>query len=176
MEVEPALLAEPDSSSVDSLVSSNEPEDFANEQTWPTEEEMNGTVDEIQTDTPDAVAGTTPKTVRRIPKGMSEYQAAWIIDEDDEEADEEDGKESSEEADGQLADEDEEMQDMPVDDSQSDVDRKESVRFEDLDMEEEEAQQVYISTYCVEANLIIFQVKQMEEQAARRRGRLILPR
>ncbi|PPQ98215.1 hypothetical protein CVT26_003467 [Gymnopilus dilepis] len=141
MEVEPALLAEPDSSSADSLVSSNEPEDFANEQTWPTEEEMNGTVDEIQTDTPDAVAGTTPKTVRRIPKGMSEYQAAWIIDEDDEEADEEDGKESSEEADGQLADEDEEMQDMPVDDSQSDVDRKESVRFEDLDMEEEEAQQ-----------------------------------
>ncbi|KAF8871255.1 ribosome biogenesis protein tsr1 [Gymnopilus junonius] len=141
MDVEPTVLAEPDPSSADSLVSSNDPEDLANEQTWPTKEEMNGGVDDIQTDIPDAVAGTTPKAVRRIPKGMSEYQAAWIIDEDEEDADEEgENNESVGEAEGQQEEEVEEMQDMLIDDSQTDVDKRESVRFDDLDMEEEEAQ------------------------------------
>ena len=89
MDVEPQLLAEPSTSDADSLVSSNDPDDMANEQTWPPEVETraaqnangNGHPDAI----PDAKAGTTPKTVRKVPKGTSEYQAAWIIDESDEE-------------------------------------------------------------------------------------------
>uniref|UniRef100_A0A8H7Y4G9 Ribosome biogenesis protein tsr1 n=1 Tax=Psilocybe cubensis TaxID=181762 RepID=A0A8H7Y4G9_PSICU len=136
MDVEPALLAEADPTSADSLVSSNDPEDLQNEQTWPTEEEMKGGVDDVQTDIPDAVVGTTPKAVRRIPKGMSEYQAAWIIDEDDDEEGDETNQ-STDEVDMETqGEEEEEMQDMPMDDAATEKD----VRFEDLDMEEEEEQ------------------------------------
>jgi hypothetical protein len=40
MAVEPAVLSVPDPEDADSLVSSNDPDDMQNEQTWPTEEEM----------------------------------------------------------------------------------------------------------------------------------------
>lgn len=140
MDIEPVLLIEPDPSSADSLVSSNDPDDLANEQTWPTEEEMNGMADDIQQEIPDAVNGTTPKAVRRIPKGMSEYQAAWIVDEDEDD-EEEDGekKEGGDEVEMDVMQEEEEMEDMPMDDAQTDADRRD-VHFEDLDLEEEEKQ------------------------------------
>ena len=142
MDIEPVLLIEPDPSSADSLVSSNDPDDLANEQTWPTEEEMNGMADDIQQEIPDAVNGTTPKAVRRIPKGMSEYQAAWIVDEDEDD-EEEDGekKEGGDEVEMDVMEEEEEeeMEDMPMDDAQTDADRRD-VHFEDLDLEEEEKQ------------------------------------
>ncbi|RIA99286.1 hypothetical protein C1645_684977 [Glomus cerebriforme] len=72
----------------DSLISENEPNFMENEQTWPTEEEM------IEME--DALPGTTPKKiVKRVPKGTSSYQAAWIIDsesdDDDEDYSDEDG-------------------------------------------------------------------------------------
>lgn len=41
------------------------------EQTWPTEEEL-----------AEAVAKMKKKVVKVVPKGTSEYQAAWIPDED----------------------------------------------------------------------------------------------
>jgi pre-rRNA-processing protein TSR1 len=137
MEVEPTLLAEPDAETADSLVSSNDPDDLGNEQTWPTEEEMQGATDDMQSEIPEALIGTTPKSVRRIPKGMSEYQAAWIVDED-----EEDGEESREgteesEMEEMQEEEEEEMQDMPMEDTPTEVG---GVRFEDLDIEEEEKQ------------------------------------
>ncbi|KAJ2917796.1 hypothetical protein MD484_g2649, partial [Candolleomyces efflorescens] len=138
MDVEPSLLSEPDAEDADSLVSTNDPDDLANEQTWPTEEEMNGGHDGLQDQSiPDAVPGTTPKAVKRIPKGMSEYQAAWIIDE----TDEEDGEgEVSNAGHGEEDQEDEEMEemvDMPVDEE---TDNQRSVRFQDLDVEEEAEQ------------------------------------
>ena len=140
MDIEPVLLIEPDPSSADSLVSINDPDDLANEQTWPTEEEMNSMADDIQQEIPDAVNGTTPKAVRRIPKGMSEYQAAWIVDEDEDD-EEEDGekKEGGDEVEMDVMGEEEEMEDMPMDDAQTDADRRD-VHFEDLDLEEEEKQ------------------------------------
>jgi pre-rRNA-processing protein TSR1 len=141
MDIEPVLLVEPDPSSADSLVSSNDPDDLANEQTWPTEEEMNGMADDVQQQIPDAVNGTTPKAVRRIPKGMSEYQAAWIVDEDedDEGEDDDEKKEGGDEVEMDVMHEEEEMEDMPMDDAQTDADRRD-VHFEDLDLEEEEKQ------------------------------------
>ncbi|KZV73500.1 DUF663-domain-containing protein [Peniophora sp. CONT] len=140
MDVEPTTLAQPDSDA-DSLVSSNDPDDMSNEQTWPTEEEMAGTgaSQNGDGDMPDASNGTTPKTVRRIPKGMSEYQAAWILD-DDEDGDEDgesvDGKGEGGE-DGWVDEDEEEMVDMPVED---DVESRRSVMFQDLDEDEEERQ------------------------------------
>ena len=139
MEVEDVTIAEPDPSSADSLISSNDPDDLANEQTWPTEDEMNVAGPE-QDEIPEAVNGTTPKAVRRIPKGMSEYQAAWIIDDDGDDGDE-DGKEGEDDTEmAGIQEEEEEMQDIPVEDDQMDLDNRERVTFQDLDVEEDEKQ------------------------------------
>ena len=136
MEVEDITIAEPDPSSADSLVSSNDPDDLANEQTWPTEDEMNDVAEPEQDEIPEAVSGTTPKTVRR---SMSEYQAAWIIDDDDGEGDE-DGKEQGDDMEmAGMHEEEEEMQPIE-DDHQMDLDNREHVTFEDLDVEEDEKQ------------------------------------
>lgn len=148
MDVEPSLLAEPDAEDADSLVSSNEPDDLANEQTWPTEEEISGSVRFTGADDtiPDAKTGTTPKVVRRVPKGTSEYQAAWIVDESDEE-DEEGDEEAGDEAVMDEVEEEEEMVDL-AEDTEMATDGRKSVAFEDfedLDMEEEDRQYVNIS-------------------------------
>lgn len=140
MDIEPTLLAEPRADDADSLVSSNEPDDLVNEQTWPTEEEMaGGSTIEGSSAIPDATKGTTPKRVRKLPKGTSEYQAAWIIDEDE-------GEEGEEgEADGveEEMQEEEEMVEMPMKDEEDmETDGRKSVTFEDLDMEEEGRQYV----------------------------------
>jgi pre-rRNA-processing protein TSR1 len=139
MDVEPHLIAEPDANEADSLVSSNDPDDMANEQTWPTEEEMNGAPDDVQNPIPDAPKGTTPRIIKRIPKGMSEYQAAWIVDETDDEDDRKDENGS----DGEMREEEgeeEEMVDLVIDeDKDMDTDRRD-VDYEDLDLEEEERQ------------------------------------
>lgn len=142
MDVEPALLAEPDSDEADSLVSSNEPDDMGNEQTWPTEEEMAGGEHAMGADgaIPDAKSGTTPKAVRRVPKGTSEYQAAWIVESDDEDGDEEDGDEEVME---DAAEEEEEMVELPDEDTEMATDGRKSVAFQDfeeLDDEEEDRQ------------------------------------
>ena len=142
MDVEPSLLAEPDANDADSLVSSNDPDDLANEQTWPTEEEMRDTAPVADGELPDDATGTTPKTVRRIPKGMSEYQAAWIIDEEEDEGVDE-GEAEAEGGAGSEAEmePEEEMVDMPMEDEDMATDRR-SVAFQDLDAEEEEKQSV----------------------------------
>lgn len=142
MEIVPTVLAEPDDVDADSLVSSNDPDDLVNEQTWPTEEEMNSTLDTLQTAVPDATAGTTPRSVRRIPKGMSEYQAAWIIDDDDDNEDEDEDDKMANAGSIDAIDqeeEEEEMQDMPMDD-ELDIESRRSVAFQDLDADEEEKQ------------------------------------
>ena len=140
MELENITVAEPDPSSADSLISSNDPDDLANEQTWPTEDEMNDVADPEQHEIPEAVNGMTPKAGRRIPKGMSEYQAAWIIDDDDD--GDEDGKEDRDDTEMPgVQEEEEEMQDMPIDEDHGmDLDNRERVHFEDLDIEEDEKQ------------------------------------
>ncbi|KAH7888400.1 ribosome biogenesis protein tsr1 [Phlebopus sp. FC_14] len=135
MEVEPRVLSERVPSSSDSLVSTNVPDDMANEQTWPTEEEMayGGTRDE---DGPDATKGTTPRRIKRIPKGMSEYQASWIVDESDDE-EEDDASGAQDEDRGQEDDEDM----VPVDEVMDvESERRSVVAFQDLDAEEEEKQ------------------------------------
>lgn len=138
VEAEPVLLAERVPSSADSLVSTNVADDMANEQTWPTEEEMaagalQGTGDG---EVPDAKKGTTPKRIKRIPKGMTEYQASWIVDE----SEDEDQDEEREDRDGEGGpiDEDEEM---VLDDAlDMESERKSVVAFQELDMEEEQKQ------------------------------------
>lgn len=136
-------MADPDPDVADSLVSRNEPDDLANDQTWPTEEEMNiGDENIVRTSLPDARNGTTPKAIRRIPKGMSEYQAAWIIEDDDsgEDSEEHEQNAGDEDMEDAVQEEEEEMQDMPIDDHEMEMDSRRSVAFQDLDIEEEEKQ------------------------------------
>ncbi|KZW00951.1 ribosome biogenesis protein tsr1 [Exidia glandulosa HHB12029] len=138
MDVESTLLAERVPDEADSLVSTNEPDTMANEQTWPTEEEMADAPAASGDVMPDAPSGTTPRRVKRVPKGTSEYQAAWILDDDDEE---EDGDGEDGDGDEELG-EDEEMEDMPIADvePEEEDESQRGVHFEDLPMEEEKEQ------------------------------------
>lgn len=144
MEVESIILAEPSTSDADSLISSNDPDDMANEQTWPTEDEMNDAQngEDSSHAIPDAQNGTTPKRVRKIPKGMSEYQAAWIVDESDEEdGGDEEEHEGEDQGEVEMQDVDEEeMVELKEEDNDLETDGRRSVAFQDLDMEEEDRQ------------------------------------
>ncbi|PFH49766.1 hypothetical protein AMATHDRAFT_62525 [Amanita thiersii Skay4041] len=139
MDIEPLLLAEPSPSDADSLVSSNDPDDLANEQTWPTEEEMNGVREALEyTPIPDAANSTTPRMVRKVPKGTSEYQAAWIIDESDSEGA---GEESNQEGVSVYSpNEEEEMQDLVMDEPDIELEDLRHPTFQDFDIEEEKRQ------------------------------------
>ncbi|TEB30352.1 DUF663-domain-containing protein, partial [Coprinellus micaceus] len=119
---------EPNADDADSLVSSNEPDDLDNEQTWPTEEEMNGALGSNQDiSIPEANPGTTPKAVKKIPKGMNEYMASTENDSDHsyDEMQEEEMQEAAEAA---------------VEDP-TEIESERHVTFQDLD-EEEEAEQL----------------------------------
>ncbi|KAK4048762.1 ribosome biogenesis protein tsr1 [Microbotryomycetes sp. JL201] len=121
---ESAQLSAPDDDA-DSLASTNVPdlEDFGlNEQTWPTEEEMASAPAAVAGSSrigrgsdagemlPPARPGTTPR-LKKVPKGTSAYQAAWIIDESDGEYDHDEDDD----------DEDERMDDAAGADDGSDV-------------------------------------------------------
>ena len=149
MAVEPTVLSEPDPEEADSLVSSNDPDDMQNEQTWPTEEEMQDHSSQRPVDgtqLPDAAPGTTPRVVRRVPKGTSEYQAAWIIDEDDEE--DEGFGDGDEGAQTGNAEELVEVPDHPPDEMEVEAQSGKDVEFQDLEEEEENRQSVGLPSRC----------------------------
>ena len=82
---EDTVLAVADPAKCEGLARENVPDPLAGEQTWPTEEEL------AEADMMDAIRS---KTVRlKVPKGYSDYQAAWIVsdDEDDDGSDSEGG-------------------------------------------------------------------------------------
>lgn len=112
----------------DSLVSENEPDPMEGEQTWPTDEELQ-----------ECSSQEKKKTKRLVPKGTSEYQAAWIIDEqveneDENEEDEnmvqESDEEESEESDEESEEEEMENKDMEEEEEDNDYDTK-HVQFVD---------------------------------------------
>lgn len=110
MEIEPLVLQVSDSQLAESLECQNEPDPMDGEQTWPTEEEIEES--EIK---------LTRKT-RKVPRGTSSYQAAWIVDSDheDEEIDQSGDVEmdtSVQENDSQVQDfSDEEYEQIELDD------------------------------------------------------------
>lgn len=53
----------------ESLQSENIPDPMEGEQTWPTEEELAEAEEESR---------VKKRRVKKVPKGMSDYQAAWI--------------------------------------------------------------------------------------------------
>ncbi|ROT66365.1 hypothetical protein C7M84_015613 [Penaeus vannamei] len=70
---EPQLIEEADPEHQETLVSTNEVDPMEGEQTWPTQEELEEAEENVK---------PKPRT-KRVPKGTSEYQAAWILDSED---------------------------------------------------------------------------------------------
>ncbi|XP_047520938.1 pre-rRNA-processing protein TSR1 homolog [Pieris napi] len=79
--VKVTILQTADPAKQETLVSENIPDPMDAEQTWPTEEEI------------EEANKQTKKRVKKVPKGWSDYQAAWIVESD---AEDEDGSEVSE--------------------------------------------------------------------------------
>lgn len=136
------LLAKADPQKQSSLQRENIPDEMDAEQTWPTEEEIAASRSENK-----------KKLIKRIPKGMSEYQAAWIPDieevsdndsEEDEDDDDDDDEEenymscesdteSKVEDDGDNSEEDEEFDEISVSDGPVSAHKYDT----QMDMEEE---------------------------------------
>ena len=74
------MLAKCDPSRQQTLVTEAEVDPMEGEQTWPTEEELRE-ADEAAALLKDE---EDEKPVKKIPKGMSDYQAAWILDDENE--------------------------------------------------------------------------------------------
>lgn len=75
------ILQQADPAAQESLVTENEPDPMDAEQTWPTDEEMGMYQEEMG----DSLSeGALSKKTRRVPKGTSSYQAAWIVDDESE--------------------------------------------------------------------------------------------
>ncbi|KAG0100718.1 hypothetical protein BGZ93_006603 [Podila epicladia] len=136
MDSEPTetVLDAPVAGEQDDLAAENEPDLLGNEQTWPTEEELMEAEERVRNMDPSERpeqsfnnAPTPKKNVRRVPKGTSNYQAAWIVD-SDHESDEDD--EESEEG------EDDHMDDDDLPSARNDEDSGEE--YEDLEEEEED--------------------------------------
>ncbi|CAK1604524.1 unnamed protein product [Parnassius mnemosyne] len=72
-EVTKTVLQVVDPTKQESLISENVPDPMDAEQTWPTEEE----IEQANLD--------TKKKIKKVPKGWSDYQAAWIVESDAEE-------------------------------------------------------------------------------------------
>ena len=113
----------------DDLTATNTPDLLANEQTWPTEEEMAEG---------EKMAGPSePKRTKRVPKGTSAYQAAWIFDDDDGEEDEDDDDMDEDgEGDDDVAPELVDVEEEETEEIELDSRRGETHR--DLDPEQEE--------------------------------------
>ena len=125
------------SEAADDLTATNEPDLLANDQTWPTDEEM--------ASTNGGPTGSEGRRVKRVPKGTSAYQAAWIFDDDVEEGDDDAVEDGEMEVENGVAEaspksgEDEETEEMELDSKRGDTHR-------DLDPEQEDAE--YVSPVC----------------------------
>ncbi|KAG7212672.1 hypothetical protein KM043_012952 [Ampulex compressa] len=125
------ILEHADPKKQESLISENVPDPMDAEQTWPTEEEL-----------AQAAARQKKKIVKTVPKGTSEYQAAWIPDEDAEDlsqySDDSDDDMSVDEAKSQVdseqdAEDNEEYETLTVSEAAPDEQRYD----QDIDMAEE---------------------------------------
>ncbi|BEJ13858.1 hypothetical protein CspHIS471_0310320 [Cutaneotrichosporon sp. HIS471] len=120
----------------DDLTANNVPDLLANEQTWPTEEEMMGAQG---TETDDL-----PKRVKRVPKGTSAYQVAWIVDDDDEDDEGTVGDDAESASDMRDTEAMESDLDSPIQDETEELEEVEldarSEAHQEMTAEEEEAQ------------------------------------
>ncbi|KAI8049241.1 hypothetical protein BDF22DRAFT_700154 [Syncephalis plumigaleata] len=165
-----AVLDQPNPEKQESLQSENDPDLMSNEQTWPTEEELQAAEDRVAKlrQNGEHVDGEEDDDKKkRVPKGTSAYQAAWIVDSDEDksnasESDDYEDIDDSDEDDASMAgleendDHDEvdgthDTSALEQDDSDNELaneeyervsleDRSSLAGFKDLDPEEEDRQ------------------------------------
>ena len=124
-------LCEADPTILESLISENEPDDMDGEQTWPTEEELNEAAKEQQ----------KKKVIKKVvPKGTSDYQAAWILD--GEEIEEEDDEDESDEDEDEDMEEYEEEEDDD-DDNDEELEQEDDEEYETLELADDENKGAY---------------------------------
>lgn len=145
----------------DELVSENEPDPLANEQTWPTEEEMADAPAAHginQEELPPAAPGTTPISIksRAEENARRKYEAAWIIEKDDDDEDDFDDEED---------DDDEDMSNGDVDAESAAADV--SAEDEEADDEDIEADAEYDAN-AEEAAVAAFREQLQREREQRR--------
>lgn len=127
------LLEDSNPTVQETLKSENDVDLMNGEQTWPYQEEMDGKTEEDMEEENGSIDTDADKK-KRVPKGTSEYQAAWI--KDDGEHDLEDDDDSDEWEDEEMSDEEEEDDEDDVDGSlpeEDDAEDMESVDNEDRD-------------------------------------------
>ncbi|KAJ9601640.1 hypothetical protein L9F63_000173, partial [Diploptera punctata] len=134
---EERVLEKADPTKQESLQRENIPDPMDAEQTWPTTEELAEAEEELK---------ARKKKIKKIPKGMSDYQAAWIPDSDAEEVELSEDEESNMNVDMEPLseenssdeeneeDDDAEFDTMTTTDVGNDVERYD----EKMDLEEEE--------------------------------------
>ncbi|CAG8500036.1 8071_t:CDS:10, partial [Paraglomus occultum] len=139
----------------DSLVAENEPDLMQNEQTWPTREELDKADQSMSVESdnlPDAKPGTTPKRiVKRVPKGTSAYQAAWIVDSEDEYSEEDDDEDETMACDDDQEEESsikqiEEEDDEEEEYEEIELETRNPVPSDQMDEDEEKQLQEYLET------------------------------
>ncbi|TWW77045.1 pre-rRNA-processing protein TSR1 homolog isoform X2 [Takifugu flavidus] len=114
------VLMKADPTTRESLQAEAEVDPMEGEQTWPTESELL-----------EAEEARKNKRVMKVPKGTSDYQATWIVDEDD-------NGELKEESSEEEEDDDDEMLDEAMDDEDEDICSQTSEGEEEEEEEEEE--------------------------------------
>uniref|UniRef100_A0A1Y1N7A1 Pre-rRNA-processing protein TSR1 homolog n=3 Tax=Photinus pyralis TaxID=7054 RepID=A0A1Y1N7A1_PHOPY len=128
------VLERADITKQESLVSENIVDPMDAEQTWPTEEELKMAEESHKT-----------RKVKKVPKGWSDYQAAWIVDEDDESVssdDEEDDLENMDAMSEVKSDVDEGEEFDTLTESEIGVDDQQYDKELDLDQEKEELEKL----------------------------------
>ncbi|XP_077982954.1 pre-rRNA-processing protein TSR1 homolog [Glandiceps talaboti] len=120
------VLCRADPAKQESLQAEVIPDPMEGEQTWPTEEEL-------------AEAEALQKTVlekrkfrKKVPKGTSEYQAAWIVDDEEKEIDSDDMSGSEDSDDG----EDDQFAAMEESEDDSDSDEEDALETDTMTMTE----------------------------------------
>ncbi|XP_053257368.1 pre-rRNA-processing protein TSR1 homolog [Podarcis raffonei] len=124
MEEDVKVLSKAEASKQESLQSEVTPDPMDGEQTWPTEEELKEAEESL---------AQRKKMTKRVPKGTSAYQAAWILDNNDE-------LESGSEEDDEEEDKEENMVEEPIsqDGSGSEEEEEEEEEEDEEATEEEE--------------------------------------
>ncbi|KAI8807558.1 hypothetical protein BJ742DRAFT_310548 [Cladochytrium replicatum] len=122
MDVLPEELEIPVPDLQESLQSENSVDEMDAEQTWPTEEELNEG---------DAERAKMERKVHRVPKGTSSYQAAWIIESDEEDSEDDNGMSVDEPqssivqhigAEADIASDEEEYEELALEEKDGDFD------------------------------------------------------
>ncbi|KAJ1731423.1 ribosome biogenesis protein tsr1 [Coemansia sp. Benny D160-2] len=123
---DPTVIDQPSAELQDSLVAANEPDQTNNEQTWPEDEETAAwrqQMDAMEAEERKPAGGG--ERVVRVPKGVSSYQAAWIVaNEDDAAGSDSDGSDDSDDSDSAMDDESG-ASESDADESEDDVEYKE---------------------------------------------------